>query len=98
MGFVQGAYFWTLLDQEFLNVCEASVVFDLYRFDTGQNGKDGRVSARGVVTSEGCNGGCGLPFGGGAAIIPFLFPRFEVEGDSPAFPFRGWAVGEGMLF
>ncbi len=102
LGFVQCTYFWAPLDQEFLHVCEASIMFDLSRFSACQDGYDGRIPSRGVAVLERSDGGCGLPFGGGVAGVPVFLPRFEVEGDAPTCPFlwlsAGWGhVGRGFL-
>ena len=80
------------LDQEILDACKASVVFDLSRSGTGQNAEDGCVPSRGVATPEGFNDRRGLPVGGGFALRPLFPSRFEVEDDSGALPVR-WLGG-----
>jgi len=104
MSFIQCAYFWTPLDQEFFDVRKASVMFDLSWFGAGQNVDDGCVPSRGVAALEGFNGRCGLPFGGGVALRPFFPSRFDdMEDDSGALPVRWlgggrWTVAQGFRY
>ena len=95
MGLVQCAYLWAPSDQEFLHMCETSVVFDLSWFGTGQDNEDGCVPSRGVATPEGFYGGCGLPFGGGVTLRLFFSSCFGLKWRTMRVPFLsvGWEVG-----
>ena len=78
LGLCKCAIFWSPLDEEFFNVCEASVVFDLSRVGACENFHNGRILARGVTAPERFRGWSLFPLGGLGVFRSFVSSLLKV--------------------
>ncbi len=86
LGLFQCAVFWSPLDYKFLDGCEPPVMFDSAGFGAGQNAKNGRVTAGGVIFAKGFRDSWKFSFGKLCACVSFLSSFVEVKGYAGDFP------------
>ncbi len=78
LGLFKCAFFWSPLDEEFFNVCEASVVFDLSGVGACEDFDNGRFLTRGVTVPERFRCWSLFPLGGLGVFRSFFSSLFKV--------------------